>query len=422
MIISDLEMCYSADRKTLKALITWENNTKPSQALTFCFLADQDTIDPNTCADPFLTACAPIAYRHGERRLLIEGNVCPLLVENIYTALEYLRNWYWYEYNLKKSAPLDFKIEANSFKPRSAGKPPASACFFSGGADSFDLVLNNAKIFKTDHELKIKKAIYIHGLDFGIRPLLGDEEDFFSGTREKFETPLRELDIELIPAWTNIRLLDRDTHGWQYETHGAAMSAVGQCLSNNISNIWLASSDSIPALAPWGSHPILDRCFRSSCVGIHHYRERATRLDKIRHISTNPSALKALRVCFFGKNEAINCGECTKCIRTKLELLVCGKLDCAETMPTKDVTYKEVLQKYSLSKSTAEFARECIKPLKVMGRTDLVFAIRIKLLQCFLTQLLDWKSFIKSTDKYLLNGKIKRMITAARSASGTTQA
>ena len=407
-------MCYSADRKTMKALVTWENNPRPPQFLTFSFLASQNTIDLDICADPFLTACTPIAYRHGERRVLIEGNVCPFLVENIYTVLEYLRNWYWYEYNLIKTSPLDFKIEAHSFKLGDATSHAKSGCFFSGGADSFDLVLNNMEMFKADHELKIKQAIYIHGLDFGNRPKRGDEEDFFTNTRAQFKDPLDELDIELIPAWTNIRSLDKDTRGWQNETHGSAMSAVGQCLSSSLSNIWLAGSHPIPKLTPWGTHPMLDQRFSSSRVSICHYRERVTRLEKIQNISQSSAALDSLRVCFFGDNSTMNCGRCEKCIRTKIALLISGKLEQTKSMPIRKVSFKDILSNFSLSKNTAFLARECIGPLNDIDRTDLVLAIRLKLLQHSLKQLLNWKGFLKTLDKEIFGGRLKRQLSVMK--------
>ncbi|MCP4270119.1 MAG: hypothetical protein GY777_31860 [Candidatus Brocadiaceae bacterium] len=410
MLISNIKLEIDGDYKLLKADVIWENCNRPKHELFFKFLKDQEVIDPVIIADPFLTACAPIAYRHGEKRLYIEGNVCPLLVENIYTAIGYLHDWYWYEYDLKKSASIEFKIEADSMNANKINQS-TSASLFSGGADSLDLLISNYKIFSKNHYLKIKSAIYIHGLDFGNRPKRGNEEEFFSSTRLQFNHILQKLDINLVPVWTNIRSLDKDTHGWKYETHGSAMAAVGQCLSNYIGNVWLASTYAIPQLSPWGSHPILDRCYSSSSINIHHARERIFRIEKIKNIAEIPDALNILRVCFFGDSDNLNCGHCEKCIRTKIALLICDKLDAAESMPNKEITFNDIIKMDSLSKNAAIFTRECMPALVAKGRYDLALALRLKLLSRILKKLFDYKYLIKIIDKVILEGRIKRSIS-----------
>ncbi len=410
MLVSNIKLEITGDYKLLKANVIWENCSRPKHELFFKFLKDQEVIDPLIIADPFLTACAPIAYRHGEKRLYIEGNVCPLLVENIYTAIGYLRDWYWYEYDLKKSTSIEFEIEADSMNANKINQS-TSASFFSGGADSLDLLISNHKIFSENHHLIIKSAIYIHGLDFGYRPKRGNEEEFFSSTRMQFNNILQKFGVNLVPVWTNIRSLDEDNDGWKYETHGSAMAAVGQCFSNFIGDIWLASSYSISQLHNWGSHPILDRCYSSSSINIHHTRERVLRIEKIENVAEIPEVLDVLRVCFFGDNDNLNCGHCEKCIRTKIALLICDKLDASDSMPNKEITFNDIIKMESLIENTAIFTRECIPALIAKGRYDLVFALRLKLLSRILKKPFDYKKLIKIFDKEVLGGRIKRSIS-----------
>jgi hypothetical protein len=408
MIVHNIRLDHSDGYRRLCASVAWEEAARKPQELEFRFLSDQSTIDPTSCADPFLTALAPIAFRHGERRISVEGTVCPLLVENLYTALGYLRDWYWYEYDLARDEPLRFSIEASRYQVRHLEGNGSAAAFFSGGVDSFDLMLHNHETLSEGHPLRIREALFAWGLDFGTRQDRGDEEAFFAETRARFEPWLNSIGVKLVPAWTTVRFLDRDTHGWQFETHGSAMAAIGQCLGNYTDNFWIASSYDIPALHPWGSHPILDRCYSTSATSFHHARERFTRLNKIAYVAKNQEALDLLRVCFFGDEAHMNCGRCEKCIRTRIGLLIAGKLEQAGSMPYRELTFDEIARNVTLSPSAAIFARECLAPLRSIGRSDLANALRLKLLQRRLRAGSDLRAALKYVDKHALGGRLKR--------------
>lgn len=73
---------------------------------------------------------------------------------------------------------------------------------------------------------------------------------------------------------------------------------------------------------PWGNNsltnPLLsgDRFNVISCGG------NFTRSTKVDYIAKHPNVLKNIIVCWQGARDGYNCGECEKCIRTKLNLLV----------------------------------------------------------------------------------------------------
>jgi hypothetical protein len=100
------------------------------------------------------------------------------------------------------------------------------------------------------------------------------------------------------------------------------------------------------------------------------------RLEKVRRIAEWPEALAALRVCLMFDIPAHgfpNCGQCYKCVRTMLELLLCGALNRASTFPGRDVT-REMILGLSVHERPL-FYLQCRAPLASMGRHDLVDAI-----------------------------------------------
>jgi hypothetical protein len=71
----------------------------------------------------------------------------------------------------------------------------------------------------------------------------------------------------------------------------------------------------------------------------------------------------------------LNCGECEKCIRTKLELLLVGALQHAPVFRNAEVT-PGAIDALSLSTKVRHYHEELIAPLTTIGRPDLAGAIR----------------------------------------------
>ncbi|HUF62781.1 MAG TPA: hypothetical protein VMN36_11955, partial [Verrucomicrobiales bacterium] len=136
-------------------------------------------------------------------------------------------------------------------------------------------------------------------------------------------------------------------------------------------------------------------------------------------------ALKTIRACVNPPQSAehINCGECEKCLRTMMALLICGKLQDCPTYPLDDISpdHLRVLnvrfhhrQKNSpfavMSPKVAHFWRELLPGLRRIGRSDLIDVIEAKL-----AEQEEHKARIKRTirahelDRKYLGGLLSRM-------------
>lgn len=96
MIIGKFGTAKSGDATVHSASVTWEDNDFPDQELIFEVRADEPECLPGIdqpSADAFLAACFPLAAVHGEARLRIDGQPCPMLVEGLYTAHAWWTSW-----------------------------------------------------------------------------------------------------------------------------------------------------------------------------------------------------------------------------------------------------------------------------------------------------------------------------------------
>src|SRR5262249_28666086 len=99
MIIRNLASVTSGDASVTSAKITWEDQAYPDQELFFEIQhGGGDEVrsagaDGEPCADAFLAACFPLASVHGEARVRIEGQPCPMLVEGLRTAHTWWASW-----------------------------------------------------------------------------------------------------------------------------------------------------------------------------------------------------------------------------------------------------------------------------------------------------------------------------------------
>jgi hypothetical protein len=193
------------------------------------------------------------------------------------------------------------------------------ACTFSGGVDSFYTYLKN--------KASITHLLFVQGFDIRI-----EDTDRWKATLETLEPASREMGVTLLPVRTNLRALLDPLAPWPYY-HGGAIAAVGHALSGLIDQLYIASTHSYADLFPWGSHPLLDPLWSSEAIRFVHDGAEATRVEKVMAIADKSVVQKSLRVCWQNVGDRYNCGKCEKCLRTMINLAVCGQLDRCTTFP-----------------------------------------------------------------------------------------
>jgi hypothetical protein len=412
MKITDLKYHKNGNRVRSSASIIWEDCGRTTQELYFETIeefAEDISCDPHS----FLVACTMPAMRFGERRILIDSEICPELMDGLNTAMGLVCNWFdWY--NQKTNL---VRIEAKSNKYVGANARPSRAGFlFSGGIDSLATLRSNRIHYSSGHPGFIKDGILIYGLEV-IKP------QSFEHVLNSVSFLAKDAGVTLIPVYTNIRELgpgdDQQFWGdfWIHEFMGATFSAVAHALSRRLSILSINSCHDIPNLIPYGSHPLLNPNYSSGDLKIRHEGIHLSRFEKTKLISDWDLALQRLRVCNrseYYTNEVLNCGECEKCVRTMLALVATGALKQTTAFPIRTVTSELVDQAVKIASNTFPLYKELILPLNKSGRHDLARAVQLKIDEFHQNHNREkWKKRtitpIVEFDKKYFNGSLKRI-------------
>jgi hypothetical protein len=441
MKIHDFRVSTTGSMARISATVTWEDCDQNRQEIYLetdaCF-SDHLNCNPNT----FLLAAIIPAMRRGERRVLVDGVVCPQLRNGLITAIQILERWYG------KQRPSPLTIEATQgFKPRLPQQQRRTASFMSGGVDSLATLRCNRLDFPLDHPGSIQDCIFVHGFDMGGYESLEKNMENFELAVASLSEMAKTAKVTLIPVYTNMRYLEGENlhpydkqltsmgfHGQMFTmaSHGAVMAGIGHGFSRRVTTILFASTASIFELSPLGSHPLLDPNYSSSEICIQHDGARFERIEKVGLIAEWDAALRTLRICgsYFRPPDMINCGKCEKCLRTMTELLVFDKLKQCPTFPYDDVSTDMLLPLRAslrigddlttpiLYRASVYPWIALIDPLRRIGRHDLAEIIEAKVKEYEKYQIwFNRKDTLKRfDDKYLggilswLNQRVKGKI------------
>ena len=218
------------------------------------------------------------------------------------------------------------KVEIKAPRGTPLKVPPAArdsrvvgACF-TGGVDSFHTLVKNRQ--------RIGALLYGYGLD-----VPKGQREFAGHVETLLQEVAAETDVRLLTAETNIRrLLGRADVNWGDEGHGATLAALATLFSPLIRVVLVPSTHSYDAATPWGSHPMLDHRWSTRRLQVRYDGGECSRVKKTRNIADDPVVQKHLRVCY-SQFEQLNCGRCSKCIRTMATLQVLGQLQNFSTFP-----------------------------------------------------------------------------------------
>jgi len=371
MKIENLQSEKKENRSRISARVSWEDRNRSDLEV---FFETEGEFERDLWCSPnaFFIAAAVAAMHHGEKRILIDGELCPQLKDGVLTALGWLKHWYdWY-----KASPSVITVEAKMQRSSPyQGKPRRAATFFSGGIDALASVRWNRLHYPEEHPLSFKDGILVYGLEI-YKP------EVFEYVRKSLQGLAWETGLTLIPVYTNIRYLDEDWTFWENEFMGAVFASIAHALVSRFSRVSITSSDVIRDLHPYGSHPLLDPNYSSSDLQIHHELITLSRYERTKLIAGWNPALQSLRVC--NRIEAyrpdmLNCGKCEKCIRTMLALLACGVLDKTGAFPVNNINKELVTSMESLSGPICPYYSELVEKMMEIQRPDLARAIEQKI-------------------------------------------
>ena len=413
MRIENLQSESAQSKARVSASIVWEDCDRPDQEIYF--ETSEEYAESLTChPHAFLVGCVIPAARHGEKRIAIDSEICPELRNGLLRAMHWLRSWYKYP-----SEPVRIETRQGVRFPMARAEERAGS-FLSGGVDSLAALRRNRLDFPLSHPYSIKDCLFVHGFDMGGRAGGDSEIESYRRGLAVLKPVAEDAGVTLIPVHTNVRHLDDDVNRWMYEFHGAALASVAHALSKRLARVYIASSNDIAALEPWGSHPVLDPNFSSAELQLQHTGIVFSRLDKVRLIADWDCALENLRVCTENPPGRLNCEECEKCVRTMLELLAVGKLARAPAFHADNVPpelLEASLQIDSLRSVMPEYA-ELMPALEALGRIDLVKVIQDKFAELRKQQAWeeerDWKGSIKRLDRRYFGATLSHLYKTIR--------
>ncbi|UAY56402.1 hypothetical protein [Arachidicoccus terrestris] len=283
----------------------------------------------------------------------------------------------------------DYKIiKINNAKTIDPGHDPHAVpkkrvgMFFSGGVDSFYTLLK--------HKAEITDIIFVHGMDI---PL--NKTRLRSKTVEALKSVASAFHINLIEVESNIREQLDPYADWGLMLHGVAMTSVGLLLQDDFSKIYISSSREYSNLFPLASHPMLDHLWSTNRIRFIHDGAEATRIEKVRLVSTSTIALQHLRVCWKNTDGAYNCSKCEKCLRTMISLYSFDKLEQCPTF-TEPLNAKRVAGMKLKGAKKRSFARENLASLQQMKNSSkLQHALQSALRRAITISL--FKKFIKKS-------------------------
>ena len=430
MRIHGIESGIESGKKRVLATVTWEDCDLPQRVI----YVERDELGaeafwPNP--NGFLLGAIVPAMHMGERRVQVEGTVCPELRNGLFTVMQQLREWYGPENHES--------VVIEPTKGFSAPVPPNTrrvASFLSGGVDALATLVVNRRDYPLDHPESIRDGFLVHGIDVGGYEGLDRNDGHFQVAVEALSDVAEEARLNLIPLSTNFRFLVDSDELFARESHGATFAGLVHMHSQHVTSSLLASTCSIDALGPWGSHPLLEPYYSSADLQVKHNGTWMTRFEKMQHIVDWKPAMRNLRTCYhpFRPPDVLNCGRCEKCLRTMVELLAAGKLEECSAFPFDDVTVEmiETLETIPYAstpedskegtddtppllvmKGLANYWRALLPPLRERGRDDLVAALEKKLREVASYQRRleerDWRGLLKRFDRTVTGGRLLRL-------------
>jgi len=141
----------------LRATLHWEESDRASQEV-WVETPREHAAGFQPCGETFLLGALVPAMELGERRLLVEGELCPILAQGVRAAGRTLRAWF-------PSMSLPAIEATKGLVARPVPAPPCTASTMSGGVDSLATIRANRRALPLDHPASIRDALFVFGVN-----------------------------------------------------------------------------------------------------------------------------------------------------------------------------------------------------------------------------------------------------------------
>jgi len=311
MHIAKLRSETSGDAQVVLAEVEWEDTDRPPDTVRISVTGLPCSLEPSP--DSMLVACAVPAFAAGERRISIDTPCSPLLLASLPGMLALIGTWSPRFLGRRSPPRIEAQVELSQ-----AATVPRTALFFSAGVDSTHLLLQRGR--------PGGYGILINGFDVGGKRTQSNDA-LYDEIFKRSAPLLAARGILPLQVSTNIRHIDDRSEFWGDCFVGFALAAVAHALGGAASLFEIASNGeplNHSVQSPDGIHPTLLYGLSSERVRLLSPCLEISRMKRLRMIAQKREALAGLRVCFNNAGGYYNCGECEKCLRTALALMVIG--------------------------------------------------------------------------------------------------
>lgn len=242
--------------------------------------------------------------------LHVEGRVSSQLIRNL---REFQEAWSMYRPELYRLVRItaDEVIDAQKVNE-------AAIAAFSGGVDSFFTALRHSGCEASCYSAKA--ALLVHGFDIAV-----DQTDQYNELTARITPFAQELGLSIIGMETNSKAVSGQS--WE-DSFSAQLAGCLHQFGDSYGNGLIGSSEPYDALyVPWGSSPTTDYLLSGGNFQVVHDGAGFSRTQKVARVVKNAAATRCVKVCWEGPDGSKNCGECEKCIRTRLNFAAVGVLN-----------------------------------------------------------------------------------------------
>ena len=195
-------------------------------------------------------------------------------------------------------------------------EPSKAIAAMSGGLDSTFTAVRHGLNLAGEATIPIEAIVMIHGFDASL-----DRVDQFDAMRRRAEPTIKLLKVPFYVVRTNSKL---DGRTWP---HSAIPLTVG-ALSHfgHLAPIALVSSGAPYGIPRFGiSHPtVIESLASGDWFRVVTDGSGFGRAEKVETLAPYAAILATIKVCWEGDDPGKNCGECQKCVMTRLNFLAAG--------------------------------------------------------------------------------------------------
>ena len=373
MRLEQLRREAAGGRVRAVADVVWEQSGLPAQALRF-EVPEELAADLEPSPEAFALAALPAAVWRGERRLWIDGSLCPRLASGLTQLMQTWSGWY------PHCRPVALE-PARGHAPPPSRRSPRAAVFLSGGVDSLALLRRSRAEHPAGHPDAPSDAIVLfgnNGFEFEAGRPVPERLAAYQALLARL-APLAEREgLALVPVHFDARWLLPGYRAWTSLAFGPMIASVAHALWRRNTSALLGSS-SIRNDLPHGSRPDTDPLYSSGAVEIRVGDPDVARFEKVRRIADWEPALAIVQPCWLRSRRLadgrLNCGRCEKCLRTMLALLALGRLSACSAFVEDDVRPEWIDRLVVPSRSKLGLLMDLEAPLAGCGRGDLVRAL-----------------------------------------------